>query len=152
MIKKIILITFLLFQVGCGYKIANNSSYYKFQILSYELTGEKKINNILEKNFKRFKDNENASFIYKLNSDSKMVRSITSKDTSENVLTYELKIAIELEIFENNNLINKISFSEKTDYNNTTSKFELKQYENILVQDLTNQLIVQINNYLSSAK
>ena len=46
MLRKITLIVLLFLQFGCGYKIANNSSYYEFQILSYELTGEKKMNNI----------------------------------------------------------------------------------------------------------
>ena len=150
MIKKIILITLLLLQLGCGYKVANNSSYYKFQVLNYELTGEKKINNILDKNFKRFKDNKNSSLIYELFSNSKILRTITSKDSSENVLTYKMEVTIELKIFKDKNLIDEISFNEKTDYNNMTSKFELKQYENILLQDLTNEIIVQINNHLSS--
>mgnify|MGYP001450593711 CR=1 FL=1 len=47
MIRKIFLITLIILQFGCGYKIANNSNYYNFQILSFELTGEKKI--IVEK-------------------------------------------------------------------------------------------------------
>ena len=152
MIRKIFLITLILLQFGCGYKIVNNSDYYNFQILSFKSTGEKKINNILDKNFKRFDDNKNSSSAYELKSDSKMIRSITSKDSSENVLTYKLEIIIKLEIFENDNLISKISFNEKTDYNNTTSKFELKQYENILIEDLTNKLLVQINNHLSTVK
>ena len=152
MIRKIILIILLFLQFGCGYKIANNSDYYKFQILSYELTGEKKINNILRRNFDRFKDNINSPSVYRLTSESSMIKTITSKDSSENVLTFKLEILIKLEIFENNDLISEISFSEKTDYNNTSSKFELKQYEDILLQDLTNQLITQINNHLSTVK
>ena len=152
MIRKIILIILLFLQFGCGYKIANNSDYYKFQILSYELTGEKKINNILRRNFDRFKDNINSPSVYRLTSESSMIKTITSKDSSEIVLTFKLEILIKLEIFENNDLISEISFSEKTDYNNTSSKFELKQYEDILLQDLTNQLIAQINNHLSTVK
>ena len=148
MIRKIILIILLFLQFGCGYKIANNSDYYKFQILSYELTGEKKINNILRRNFDRFKDNINSPSVYRLTSESSMIKTITSKDSSEIVLTFKLEILIKLEIFENNDLISEISFSEKTDYNNTSSKFELKQYEDKLLQDLTNQLICQINNQL----
>ena len=111
-----------------------------------------KINNILERNFNRFKDYISPSSAYKITSDSKLVKSTTSKDSSGNVLTYKLEIIIKLKIFENNNLISEISFSEKTDYNNTTSKFELKQYEDILIQDLTNQLVDQINYHLSTLK
>jgi hypothetical protein len=120
--------------------------------LSYELTGEKKINNILRRNFDRFKDNINSPSVYRLTSESSMIKTITSKDSSENVLSFKLEILIKLEIFENNDLISEISFSEKTDYNNISSKFELKQYEDILLQDLTNQLIAQINNHLSTVK
>ena len=152
MIRKIILITLIFLQFGCGYKIANNSNYYKFQILSYELIGEKKINKILERNFNRFKDYITPSSAYKITSDSKLVKSTTSKDSSGNVLTYKLEIIVKLKIFENNSLISEISFNEKTDYNNTSSKFELKQYEDILIQDLTNQLVDQINYHLSTLK
>ena len=150
MIRKIFLITLILLQFGCGYKIANNSDYYNFQILSFKSTGEKKINNILDKNFKRFDDNKNSSSAYELKSDSKMIRSITSKDSSENVLTYKLEIIIKLKIFENNNLISEISFNEKTDYNNTASKFELKQYENKIASNLTNKIIEEVIIHLQS--
>ena len=75
-----------------------------------------------------------------------MIKSITSKDSSENVLTYKLEVIIELEISEDNNLISEITFNEKTDYNKTTRKFELKQYEDILIKDLTNKIVEQINN------
>ena len=152
MIRKIILIILLFLQFGCGYKIANNSDYYKFQILSYELTGEKKINNILRRNFDRFKDNINYPSVYRLTSESSMIKTITSKDSSENVLTFKLEILIKLEIFENNDLISEISFSEKTDYNNTSSKFELKQYEKNIEDNLIEKNIENLTFYISSIK
>jgi len=150
--KKIILIMLLFLNYGCGYKIANNSENYNYRINNYELSGEKKINNFLERNFKRFQNNEKTSIIFNLISNSKKVKSTTSKDSSGNILTYKLEIIIELEVFENNDLLNKISFSENTDYNNVDSKFELKQYEDILLQNLTDQIIIRVNNYLSSIK
>ena len=152
MIRKIILIILLFLQFGCGYKIANNSDYYKFQILSYELTGEKKINNILRRNFDRFKDNINSPSVYRLTSESSMIKTITSKDSSEIVLTFKLEILIKLEIFENNDLISEISFSEKTDYNNTSSKFELKQYEKNIEDNLIEKNIENLTFYISSIK
>jgi len=150
--KKIILILLLFLNYGCGYKIANNLENYNFKIANYKLSGEKKINNFLEKNFIRFQNNENSSTIFDLISNSKMMKSTTSKDSSGNILAYKLEIIIELEVFENNDLLNKIAFNESTNYNNVDSKFELKQYEDILLQNLTDQVIVRINNYLSSIK
>ena len=152
-IFRIILITLLFFQTSCGYKIVNNLDNFKFNIIDYKLTGEKKINNILNKNFKRFEDNisqSTSNFIVHAN--SSINRSITSKNSSGEALSYDLKIKIVLEIYENNNLLNKTIFNENISYDNLNSKFELKQYENILIQDLTNEMIYEINNKLNSVK
>ena len=151
-INKIILIVLLFFQVGCGYKIANNIDGYKFNILKYELKGERKINNILERNFKRFQNNANSKKRFNIKSFSNVIKTITSKNTSGDALTYEMKVIVEINLSEDNNLIKKINFEEKTDYNSNKSKFELKQYEDILLQDLTDVIIFNINNYLSSVK
>ena len=152
-IFKIILIVLFFFQTSCGYKIVNNLDNFKFNIIDYKLSGEKKINNILDKNFKRFEDNisqSTSNFIVHAN--SSINRSITSKNSSGEALSYDLKIKIVLEIYENNNLLNKTTFNESTSYDNLDSKFELKQYENILIQDLTNKIIYEINNKLNSIK
>ena len=118
-----------------------------------KLIGEKKINNLLDKNFKRFKDNDSkptSNFVVHAN--SSINRSITSKNSSGEALSYNLKITIIIEVYENNNLLTKFIFDESTNYDNLNSKFELKQYENILIQDLTNEIIYEINNKLNSIK
>ena len=149
-IKKILLFIIFFFQVSCGYKIANNIENYKFYISEYELNGEEKISSLLENNFKRFQQNENLSKIYKLKTDSKITKSTTSRDAAGNDLTYRIEIFIDIEVIRIDNSKNQISFSEKTDYNTAQSKFELKQYEEILTRDLVNQVIFKINNYLST--
>ena len=149
-IKKILLLIIFFFQASCGYKIANNIENYKFFISEYQLNGEKKISSLLEKNFKRFQQNENLSKIYKLKTDSKITKSTTSRDAAGNDLTYRIKIFIDVEVMKDDNSKNQISFNEKTDYNASQSKFELKQYENILTRDLVNQMILKINDYLSA--
>ena len=149
-IRNLILIIIFFFQLSCGYKIANNINDYKFKISDYNLKGDKKINNILDRNFKKFKDNKDFSKTFEININNKIKRSIESKDSSGNALTYKLEITVELNVLNNQNLVNEITFIEKTNYNNTDSKFELKQYEDILIQDLIDQIIIKINNYLSS--
>ena len=81
-----------------------------------------------------------------------MNRSITSKNSLGEALSYNLKVTIVIEIYENDNLLDETSFNESTSYDNLNSKFELKQYENILIQDLTNEMILKINNKLNSVK
>ena len=80
-IIKIISITLLLFQQSWGYKIVNNLENYKFQIISYELIGDSKINNLLERNLKRFENKENAIRKFKLKANSQSTRTIMSKDS-----------------------------------------------------------------------
>ena len=152
-IYKIILIFLLFFQVSCGYKIVNKVDNFKFKIIDYKLTGEKKINNILEKNFKRFENSDAIStsdFI--IHANNEINKSTTSKNTAGEALSYDLRISIIIEIYENGSLLNEITFNESTSYDNLDSKFELKQYENILIQDLTDQMVIKINNHLNSLK
>ena len=152
-IFKIILIFIFFLQVSCGYKIVNNLDNFKFKIIDYKLTGEKKINNILEKNFKRFENSDAIStsdFI--IHANNKINKSTTSKNTAGEALSYDLRISIIIEIYENGSLLNEITFNESTSYDNLDSKFELKQYENILIQDLTDQMVIKINNHLNSLK
>ena len=151
-INKIILITLLFFQFACGYKIANNIDSYKFNISKYELKGERKINNILERNFKRLQKNSGSKKKFNIKSYSSINKSITSKNTSGDALTYEMGVFVEITLSKDNSLIKKINFEEKTDYNSNSSKFELKQYENILLQDLTDLIVLNINNYLGTIK
>ena len=59
-------------------------------------------------------------------------------------------ISIEIEVFENGEMINRTKFTEKTDYSTAESKFELKQYEDILLKNLVDQIVFKINSYLGS--
>ena len=83
--------------------------------------------------------NLHSNFIVHAN--NSINRSITSKNSSGEALSYNLKITIIIEIYEDGSLLNKITFNESTSYDNLDSKFELKQYENILIQDLTDEMV-----------
>ena len=149
-IYRLILIVLLIMPSACGYKVLNNLDNYKFKIIKYELTGEKKINNILERNFKRFKENDNSTLDISIKGESISKRNIISKNTAGEPLSYETKIVVKLEVYKNGNLLSNKVFSENISYDNLNSKFELKQYENILVKDLIDQMIFKINTYLDS--
>ena len=151
-IIKIISITLLLFQQSCGYKIVNNLENYKFQIISYELIGDSKINNLIERNLKRFENKENAIRKFKLKANSQSTRTIMSKDSAGNALSFKTKIIVEISIFENNIFVDEIIFTKDTNYDDLSSKFELSQYEKILKRDLVDQINSELNNFLSSIK
>lgn len=145
-----IFLLILIFTTACGYQAVNNLDSYNFVINKYELTGDKKINFILEKNFRRFQLSDTNGPKLNILGESKKNISILSKDPSGNVTNYNIEISIEINVFENQKQIDSIVFSENTSYDNLDSKFELKQYENILLRDLTNQIILKINNRINS--
>ena len=151
-ITKLILVILLFFPGSCGYKILNSSDNYKLKIVSYKLDGNKKINNFLDQNFKKFKTVNEDLEVFKIKTKSELKRQITSKNSSGEALTHKLEIIINLDVFKNDELIDNTTFRKNTNYNNLNSKFELKQYENILIQDLTKQIIFQINLHLNSIK
>ena len=148
-IIKYILFILLFFSSSCGYKALNNLEGYNFFISEYQLSGDKKIDYILEKNFKRFQSNKNQSN-FKIFAESEKKISILSKNTDGKVSTYNIEVIIKLDVFKNQKLIDSIIFKKNSNYDNLNSKFELKQYENILLKDLVNQIILNMNNYINS--
>ena len=146
---KIIFIFQFILLTSCGYKAINNIYDYQFAITDYELVGNSEINKKLEKNILRFVENDNASRFFKINISSNLIKNATSKDSSGDDSGYEIKIIVDLVITENDILIDKRKIQKQIDYNTLESKFELKQYENLLIKDLTDQINLNINNYLA---
>ena len=146
---KIIFIFQFILLTSCGYKAINNIYDYQFAITDYELVGNSEINKKLEKNILRLVENDNASRFFKINISSNLIKNATSKDSSGDDSSYEIKIIVDLVITENDILIDKRKIQKQIDYNTLESKFELKQYENVLIKDLTDQINLNINNYLA---
>tara|TARA_Y100001958_G_C21012246_1_gene391894 strand:+ start:291 stop:749 length:459 start_codon:yes stop_codon:yes gene_type:complete len=147
-LKRIIIIFSLIFISSCGYEVVNNFEKNKYQIKDYNLIGDKYINNLLSNNLNRFSNNNKATRYFDLEITSKKERQISSKNTSGDAETYKIKVIINFKIFENNELIDNKSFSKNINYNKLVSNFETNQYENILIKDLTNQILFDFNNYL----
>tara|TARA_Y100000022_G_C13122465_1_gene316404 strand:- start:311 stop:706 length:396 start_codon:yes stop_codon:yes gene_type:complete len=127
----------------------NNTYDYKFAIIDYELVGNSQVNKKLEKNILRFIENDNASRFFKIKISSNLIKNTTSKDSSGNDSSYQIKIIANLTITENDVLIDNKKIQKQTDYSTLESKFELKQYESLLIKDLTDQINLDINNYLA---
>ena len=78
-----------------------------------------------------------------------MIQTTNSKNKSGKNSNLSLEIIIDLEISKNGNILKKISYKENTNYNSLENKFELKQYEKILIKELTNRIINRIHSNLS---
>ena len=151
-ILTIIFFIKLIFLSSCGYKIANNIYDHNFAIKDLELIGNNDINKNLKKFFLKFKDKKDTDMFFDIKVDSDLIKKTTSKNSAGEDNSFSMKVLIKISIFENNEIKNSSSFEKNISYNNLSSKFELKQYEKVLISDLTDQIILDINDYLSVIK
>ena len=151
-ILTIIFFIKLIFLSSCGYKIANNIYDHNFAIKDLELIGNNDINKNLKKFFLKFKDKKDTDRFFDIKVDSDLIKKTTSKNSAGEDNSFSMKVLIKISIFENNEIKNSSSFEKNISYNKLSSKFELKQYEKVLISDLTNQIILDINDYLSVIK
>ena len=63
-----------------------------------------------------------------------------------------MKIKVEAKIIENYKNIKQINFEEYFNYNNNSNKFELKQYEKNIENNLIEKNIENLTFYISSIK
>ena len=146
--RKIIILMFVSLVAACGFKPVNNITNSDFQLTEIEITGDKVVNRYLKQNLNRFSENINANKFYKVIVHSEKDRKTTSKNTAGEPNSYQLRLLVTLKIFENENKLIEKNFEKTSNYNNLNSKFELKQFENILTKDLTKQINLEINSLL----
>ena len=131
-------------------KKINNT--YNFSIDTINYIGDSKANKILKKKLKKILENEKKSTELNLNIDSRIEKVVTSKDKKGNPIKFLLKIIINLEIYESEILKGKTNFEEKFEYNNKSNKFDLKQYEKNIRDNLISKLSDRIIKYLNSVR
>jgi len=150
--KKKIIIFFCLFFVtsGCGYNsIYSSNQNYAFNITNLELTGDQKINLKIKNNLENV-SNSLSSNEYGLQIKTTKDKAIVTKDSKGNAKIYNLGVAVEVKVFMDKKLINKKMFRETFNYSNNSNKYDLKQYEKSILNNLNNKIIDNIVIYLLS--
>ena len=155
-LKKIIATLSFLLLLNCGYepiyskKQINNN--YSFSINTINYIGDNKVNQILKNQLQKTLNKEKKSVELNLNLNSRVEKVITSKDKKGNPKRFLIKIIINLEIYESEILKGKAKFKEKFEYNNKSNKFDLKQYEKNIQNNLISELSAEIIRYLNLLK
>ena len=147
-----ILVILIFLLCGCGYQSIYKVDKGEFSIINFEINGPDKITRSLARNFKQLQNNKEAIKYYNLNANSNITTSIKSKNSKGEIETYSLKVTVNLIIKMNNQIIQEKEFSEIISYNNLDNKFELKQYEDIIIKSQTIKIINKINIFLRSLK
>ena len=155
-LKKIISTLSFLLLLSCGYepiyskkKINNN---YDFSINNINLLGDNKVNQILKNKLQKNLNEEKKSTEFNLNFNSRVEKTVTSKDKKGNPIRFSIKIMINMQAFESEVLKGEKNFEEKFEYNNRSNKFNLKQYEKNIKDNLISILSDEIIRYLNSLK
>lgn len=147
-----ILVILIFLLCGCGYQSIYKVDRGEFSIINFEINGPDKITRSLTRNFKLLQNNKEANKYYNLNANSNITKSIKSKNSKGEIATYSLKVTVNLIIKMNKQIIQEKEFSEIVSYNNLNNKFELKQYEDIIIKNQTIKIINKINFFLRSLK
>ena len=149
-----ILTFFLLFSCGFEpiYSQKNLDRNYNFTIESIGFSGNNNINQYLKNNLINYINNEDKEIKYDLIINSRIVKTITSKNEKGNPEIFYIKIQINVDIIEDDKIKNKTIFEEGFEYKNKSSKFKLNEYEKNIQKNLTNKLSKDLIEYLYYVK
>ena len=155
-LKKIITTLSFFLLLSCGYEPIYSkkqiNSNYNISINTINLIGDNKVNQILKNKLTKNLDKGKKSTELNLNLDSRVVKTVTSKDKKGNPIRFSMKIMINLEVFKSEILKDKKNFEKEFEYNNKSNKFDLKKYEKNIKDNLISELSYKIIKYLNSLK
>ena len=145
MIKKIILLSFLIILLNnCGYTPIYSKKNQDFQINTIETFGEVKVNKLLYNKLKVYSDNPIAKKNFNLNINSSSTKTTIAKDKKGNPTQFSIELSITLQITDDlNNMVNR-TFSESSTYDNNDNKFDLRKYEDNLIENMTEKIFSEM--------
>ena len=152
MLQKKIIFLLLLLLSSCGYEAVyskKNSVNYDFTVSDLSFVGDKTINlKIKEKLNNYAQDKKKKDFILRISSTSEKI--ILSKNTAGDATSFKNSISINVEVLMNNKFKSNFIILESFNYNNTSNKFDLKQHEkdikNNLAEAASDKLIFKLSN------
>ena len=151
MIRKFIIIFFILTLYGCGFNpIYNVSNEIKYKILVNEMTGDQFINSIIKDEI--FKSsNKNSKEILKINFNTSYEKIILSNDTKGSPSEFQVIAKTTFEMIYDDKII-KNDFNEKQILKNTSDFFGQKNYEENIKQNFARSIARKFNLRLLTIK
>ena len=144
---RIYLSLFLILIISCGFKPIYSSANLDIKINEIEYEP-----NILNKQVVQTLgalSNPEGTREYNVRINTLKEKNIVSKNSKGETETYEIKIILQFEVY-NDNFKNSKNFTSKIKYSNNDNKFELNQYEMEIEKQIINDLIEEIIFFFSS--
>ena len=146
--RKFLIILIFVFISNCGYEplISKKTN---FSLKLVELSGDRKINYIIKNRLKIFEEESN-NYILEI-VDSNINKIVASMDTRGNPKTFQMTINLTVILKKNSDLIvEDKKFATTTNYNTISSKFDLKKYEENLIENLTEKILDELILYIQT--
>jgi len=140
--KRIFTFVLLLFLSSCGYEAIHskkNKENYDFSISELKFIGDRDVNlKIKEKlnNYTLIKKDKD----FKLKISSGLGKLILVKNDAGDATNFKTEITVRIDIFNNTKFKSNIVIIESFNYNNNNNKFELKNYEKEIKNNLANTI------------
>ncbi len=147
-LKILLVLLLFVFIQSCGYEPLLTEKNKKFSINSFDISGERKLGQMLVNNFIKVKNSENI-LMCKMNINKE--RFASNKDQSGKIIEYTLNVNLDLEItsiLDTNSVLTK-SYSEKRSYKASNLYSDTISREKKISQDLIKSIADQINNDLN---
>ena len=149
MIKNnIFFLLIFLFLNQCGDETIYSNKNIKFNMKEIKIENNLNIGRQIKNRLEIFSsDNpDNVSYILKIN--SYFDKTTTSKDKQGNPKTFNINVTVNVTFVDNKNIERNKSFVESINYNNDENKFNLKKYENSLIENLTDEIVENLLIFL----
>lgn len=154
MIKKFLIFNFvILILTSCGYSpMLSKNANLNYGITSYEFSGNRQINNLIETKLRKFLTNRaDKNFKIKITSDQKSAPA--AKDATGRVtnlkITTNLKLTYIKENGGNDNQEKTITFSESLNIIKNENNYEHDKYEKIVIENMAELLFGKLTLFLS---
>jgi hypothetical protein len=134
----------------CGYETIYSSKNIKFNIKEVKIENNFNIGRQIKNRFEVFSSDSPNNVSYTLKINSYFNKTTASKDKQGNPKTFNLSVIVNVTFIDNKNIERNKSFVENINYNNDENKFSLKQYENSLIENLTDKIVDNLLIYLQS--
>ena len=152
MLQKQIILLLLLLLSSCGYEAIyskKNSVNYSFSVSELNFVGDRTVNlKIKEKLNNYAQAKKDKDFILRISSTSEKIT--LAKNTAGDATSFKNSVSINVEVLMNNKFKSNFIILESFNYNNISNKFNLKQLEkdikNNLAEAASDKLIFKLSN------
>ena len=152
MLRKQIILLLLLLLSSCGYEAIyskKNSVNYSFSVSELNFVGDKTANLKIKEKLNNYTQNKkDKDFILRISSTSEKIT--LAKNTAGDATSFKNSVSVNVEVLMNNKFKSNFVILESFNYNNISNKFDLKQLEkdikNNLAETASDKLIFKLSN------